>query len=42
MTAVPLEQVGRYSCPACKRRFDYLSEKKQHLRAEHADTKKER
>lgn len=32
MTAVPAEQVGRYGCPVCPRRFSELSTKKAHVR----------
>lgn len=37
MTAVPEEQIGRYGCPVCPRRFVELREKKQHIREEHQD-----
>ena len=35
MTAVPIEQVGRYSCPACSHRFATLPLKKAHLKSKH-------
>lgn len=33
----PLIEPGRYSCPACERRFAKLADKKMHVRQQHRE-----
>ena len=40
MNGVTQPVLGRYSCPACPVRFTSLADKKEHIRLQHADTKK--
>ena len=35
MAAMPPEQGGRFTCPACPRRFWSLGDKKAHVRTKH-------
>lgn len=40
LAGIELEEVGRYDCPVCAKRFETLRDKRIHLKAEHPRPKK--
>jgi hypothetical protein len=40
LAGIEIEEVGRYGCPVCAKRFETLRDKRIHLKSEHPRIKK--